>query len=543
MQTGKYEDARAHLEKFLSYPKTSDGLKKNAQLMLKSCGFAAVAVKNPVPFKPVNMGPSINTSYDEYFPAITADGNTFLFTRNLKRTDRTGMAISQEDFFVSKKSDGKWQSAENMGPPVNSDGNEGAPSLGADGQVLFFTACMEAYGYPGDRKGFGSCDIFISRMVGSQWVHASNLGGGVNTLYWESQPSFSSDGKTLYFVRGTMSRSGREKEQDIYLSQLQADGKWGVAAKLSDKINTPGREESVFIHPDNQTLYFSSDGHPGMGGLDIFVSRRQPDGSWGEPVNLGYPINTADEESSLLVGPGGNIAYFSSTRDGGYGGEDLYEFELYDKARPAKITYVRGKVFDSKTKNPLGADFEMIDLETGATVVQSQSNKGNGEFLICLPAGKNYALSASKQGYLFYSENFSLKEHSSGLKTYSLDVPLKPIEVGISEPMRNVFFDTDKYDLKPESKSELNKLAAFMAANPKIKIELGGHTDNTGDKKKNITLSQNRAKAVYDFLLAAGITADRLSYKGFGDSVPIASNDNDEGKARNRRTEYKITAN
>jgi outer membrane protein OmpA-like peptidoglycan-associated protein len=276
-----------------------------------------------------------------------------------------------------------------------------------------------------------------------------------------------------------------------------------------------------------------------MGGTDIYMSRRQPDGSWGEPVNLGYPINTGGDENSLLISRDGKTAYFASDRKGGYGGLDMYSFELPEPIRPGKTTYAKGKVFDAVTKLPLGADIEVMDLKTAASVVKWNSNSATGEFLICLPVNREYAFNVSKEGYLFYSENFSVKENKD-YEPFLIDIPLSPIAQEQKVILRNVFFETDKYNLKDESKAELNKLAVFLTKNKTLKIELSGHTDNTGDKKRNQTLSENRARAVYNYLIASGIAAERLSYNGYGDAKPVVPNDSDEHRQMNRRTEFKV---
>jgi outer membrane protein OmpA-like peptidoglycan-associated protein len=267
-----------------------------------------------------------------------------------------------------------------------------------------------------------------------------------------------------------------------------------------------------------------------------------PNGEWGKPVNLGYPLNTFSDDNSLLVYPNGKLAYFANNSAGGKGGLDIYQFDLPDDVKPEKITYVKGKVYDAKTKGPLEASFELIDLETQQLVTRSYSQK-NGEFFVTLTANKNYAVNVSREGYLFYSDNFFLKEKATDFnKPYQLDIPLEPIDTGNVVELKNVFFDVNKWDLKPESKVELDKLVSFLTKNPKLKIEISGHTDNSGDRKLNITLSSNRAKSVYDYLINTGkIVATRLSYKGYADLKPKVANDTPENKAKNRRTEFKVT--
>lgn len=539
MSVGKYNEAIKAYDMLSKYDRISPATKEAAARELVNAKFGAEAVKNPKPFKPVNMGAGVNTDFAEYYPSITGDGKQFLFTREIV----LGGQARQEDFYLSRKESNEWKSAMPM-VGVNTEGNEGAPSISADGNYMFFASCMEMtgdYGSP-DRKGYGSCDIFYSQKKDGKWTRPVNIGPTVNTANWETQPSFSSDGKTLYFIRGMLSR-GAIKEQDIYMSVIGADGKFGTPVKLSDKINTPDREESVFIHPDNQTLYFSSAGHPGMGGLDIYMSKRQPDGSWGLAVNLGYPINTYADENSLLVDPGGKLAYFASDRSGGYGALDLYQFELPEDVRPEKLTYVKGKTYDAKTKESLSAKFELIDLETQQSVTESYSDKA-GQFLVTLTGNKNYIVNVSKDGYLFYSDNFSLKGKETDFnKPFLLDIPLQPIDTGSTVELKNVFFDVDKWELKPESKAELDKLIFFLTKNPSVKIELGGHTDNTGKKEWNKTLSTNRAKSVYDYVITNGkIPATRLAFKGYAETKPKVPNDTPEHKAMNRRTEFKVTA-
>ncbi len=537
LMCGLYEDAGKNLESYLKFERINPTTKEQAQFYLKTAKYGTEAIKKPKPFNPINLGTGINSPDQEYFPSITADGKTIIFTRNYRKDGVNG----QEDFFVSKKTNKDWETATPI-KEVNSNGNEGAPSISADGQYMFYASCVNMYGNYGDetRKGFGSCDIFFAQQNSGKWVKPVNIGPPVNTANWETQPSFSSDGKTLYFIRGMVVR-GDIKEQDIYMSEIGEDGKFSMPVKLGPTINTKGKEESVYIHPDNQTLYFSSDGHPeNLGGLDLYMSRKQADGSWGPAINLGYPINSYADDNSLLVDPSGKVAYFASDRDGGYGGLDLYGFELPVDVRPSPITYIKGKVFDVKTKAPLDASVELIDLQTQKTVLKSFSNT-NGEFLTVLAVDKNYLVNVSRNGYLFYSDNFSLKNTKADFdRPFALEIPLQPIDTGISIELKNIFFDVDKFDLKPESKAECEKLITFLKTNPKLRIEISGHTDSDGNKKANQILSQNRAKAVHDYVVTAGIVATRLTFKGYGDSKPKLPNTSAENKAKNRRTEIKI---
>jgi len=535
LKYGYYEEAKINFEKYLSFTNSPLMMKSLAEDGLRNCNFAIEALKTPVPFDPINLGEAINSPLPEYFPSISVDGNTFLYTRRLdSKMTYTGF---NEDFFVSHKAGGEWTKSVNV-KPINSLSNEGAPSLSANGRFLIFTSCKDpAEGYGRERKGYGSCDLFYTFNVGDNWTKPRNLGQTINTKYWETQPSFSADGKTLYFIRGI----GRppNRQQDIWTAELTEQGTWTKPKRLSGIINTKGVEESVYIHPDGQTLYFSSNGHPGMGGLDIFMSKKDEKGKWTTPVNLGYPINTFNDENSLLVDADGKLAYFASDREGGYGGLDLYQFELPQYAQPQRVNYLAGKVYDAQTKKPLGAKFQLIDLSTGKVAVESYADERTGKYLVSLPINKDYALNVSQDGYLFHSENFTLTA-GTAKDPFKKNVEMHQIKEGERVVLKNVFFETNKFDLKPKSKVELNKLVDFLTKNPTVTIELSGHTDNVGNSKANQILSDNRAKAVYNYLIEKGITTERLSTKGYGDTQPIASNDTEEGRAENRRTEFKV---
>ena len=535
MQQMKYAEADAAFATFNSKGSRDRRLIEHAALLRKSCAFAQLAMQNPVPFEPINLGEGINSEMSEYFPCLTADHATLLYTREVH--DARVRGGRQEDFYVSTRLNEVWQPSAPV-LEINTVFNEGAPTLSADGQWLIFTACESAGGDWGKYNGLGSCDLFSSRLIGDEWSAPMNI-NQVNSYDWDSQPSFSSDGKTLYFIRGKQSARGIQK-QDIYFSELREDGSWTKPAPIPGKVNTPFEEESVMIHPDCKTLYFSSNGHPGMGGLDIYFSKKQDDGTWGEPVNLGYPINTGGNENSLLVSPDGEIAYFASDRIGGFGGLDLYQFVLPEAVRPEAVSFVQGEVFDALSFKKLEARLELIDLESGKVVIESYSNPGNGSFLVVLPPGRDYALNVSRSGYLFYSRNFSLKAVAPG-DPVMLEVPLEKLRVGNSLVLNNVFFDTDSDVLKGQSKTELDRLVNLLIQNNGMRVEIGGHTDAVGTEEKNLDLSKRRAEAVVQYLVGQGIAVDRLTSTGYGESKPVATNDTEAGRALNRRTEVRIT--
>lgn len=535
---GKYAEAKPHYEKFLTYKDLNPDLIAKTKKQLINCDFAMYAVAHPVDFEPENMGKAINSAHPEYYPAITTDESTFIFTR--LNDDKYAYGGKDEDFYISKKRDGIWFPAVPL-RAINSEMNEGAPTLSSDGRTLVFTACEVMGDYGSNRKGYGSCDLFISQRLGNAWQPPINMGTPINSPYWETQPSLSSDGNTLYFVRGKPSRRG-VRNQDIYLSKRQTNNTWSTPVLISDKINTPDREESVHIHPDGRTLYFSSNGHPGMGGLDLYVSRRGENGEWGVPENLGYPINTFNDENSALVSPNGKLAFYASDRPEGEGHLDLYAFELPENVRAVPVTFVRGRVRDAETDAPIAATLNMVNVNDMSETNSFSSDPKNGEFLVALPTNSTYAMTVKEPGYLIHSETFTLSENIP-TEGYALDVALYKIAAGNSVVLKNVFFDLDKAELKPQSKPELDELAQFLKANPNVVIEVAGYTDNQGSDAHNADLSQRRAEAVKQYLVdKKGIDGMRIQTKGYGAANPIASNETAVGRAQNRRTEFEVVS-
>jgi tetratricopeptide (TPR) repeat protein len=518
----QYVPAKQHLEKYITYPNLTAQNEAFARKLLRDCEFGIEAVKHPVPFKPINMGAEINTQFDEYLPVATADESTLIFTRKIN---------NNEDFYKSDKQAGKWKTSVYLSNIINTPAyNEGAQSVSQDGKYLFFTGCNRP-------DGQGRCDIYITTKKGDGWGKPFSLSAPLNTTGWEAQPSISADGRTIYFVSN---RKGGYGGYDIWKSTLTEKG-WGDPVNMGPNINTIYDEQSPFIHPDDSTFYFCSNGWPGMGNKDLFISRADKDGKWQKPVNLGSPINSSGDENGLTLTANGAYAFFSSNNLQGFGGYDIYTFELPLNLRPNVVTYVKGSIKDIKTKEPLEAIIEIIDLEKNMPVYQDYSSEDLGEFLATLAAGKNYGLNISRQGYLFYSDNFSLVGHAP--KTaFNISVLLSPIEVGGKVILKNIFFDTNKFDIKSESKAELQKLIEFLTLNPTVRIEVSGYTDDIGNDQANQLLSENRAKSVYTYLVASNINPARLVYKGFGKTEPIAPNTSDDNRSKNRRTEFKIIA-
>jgi outer membrane protein OmpA-like peptidoglycan-associated protein len=529
MMSGDYNNALIHFKIYLAQTGMS---KKNiitAGKNVINCEFALNAMKNPVPFNPVNMGNAINTSDDEYWPSITADGQTLMFTRQTTSgRGAFGITTQQEDFYLSYFSNNSWQKAFNAGAPLNTQRNEGAQTLSSSGNYMFFTAC--------DRPlGMGSCDLYFSYFSGGKWSEPSNLKWPVNTTSWESQPSISSDGRTLYFIS---SRPGGIGGKDIWYSRLDDKNLWTYPVNMGKTINTEGDEMSPFIHFDGKTLYFASDGRPGMGGFDIYMTRMNKDSTWSEPQNLGYPINTYNDEMGLVIESNGQKAYFSSTRDI-LNGKDIFTFDLYESARPTPVSYLKGKVYDKETGKLLSADYELVNLTTGKLIVKGTTGS-SGSFLVCLPSGINYGINVSEPGYLFYSDNFMFEGQHTIAEPFIKKISLNPIKTGEKMQLSNVFYETDSWQLKKESVTELNNLVNLLISNKDLVMEIGGYTDSTGSDAYNMNLSEKRALSVVNYLINKGIYSDRLKYKGYGNSSPIGTNETSEGRKLNRRTEAKI---
>jgi outer membrane protein OmpA-like peptidoglycan-associated protein/Tol biopolymer transport system component len=526
LNTGDYANAIQHFNKYLTYPSINTLNRDKIKKYINDCTFSLEAIKTPVAFKPINMGSAINTKEDEYLPVITADEEMIIFTRQANRN---------EDFFKSIKRYGEWSTAEFLSAEINTPNyNEGAQNISPDGNYLFFTGCNRP-------DGLGRCDIYISKREGIDWSKPFNIGGPVNTAGWESQPSISSDGRTLYFVS---TRQGGYGGYDIWSSELNSDGTWASPVNLGPDINTSYDEQSPFIHPDNESLYFSSNGWPGLGNKDLFLSRKaysqDKQTGWQKPKNLGFPINTFAEESGLNISNSGNLAFFSSNQKEGYGKLDIYSFELPEKVRPKTVTYVKGKVFDNLSKELLNARIQIINLTTGKTIYDEITDPENGQFLATLPAGKQYGLTISKSGYLFYSLNFKLTGDQE-TNPQIIEVPLQKIVIGGLVILNNIFFENNKYDLLPESKTELQQLILFILENPTVSIEIGGHTDSIGEDESNLILSENRAKTVYDYLILNKIPLKNFSFKGYGEAQPLSDNSTEQGRKNNRRTAFKIT--
>lgn len=527
----KYEEAAEMYVQFLNVGRARKQQLEIAKRRLRKAGFASEAIKRPVAFDPINLGSKINTDRDEYLPYLTADDQMLLFTS--RRPESMGgfnprLKDYSEDFYFCKWEDGEWTAASNLGPPINTSENEGASFLTPDGKTIYFTACNR-------EGGMGSCDIYVSYQDGDTWSEPENLGPMINTRGWESQACLSHDGNTLYF---SSSRPGGRGGRDLWFSK-RVNGKWIAAENMGNVINSQGNEDAPFLHADGISLYFSSDFHPGFGSKDLFVSYQKDDGDWTSPENLGYPLNTVSEESNIFVSANGKRGFINSYREGGLGRSDIYEFTLDERIRPKVATFLRGVTRDSITHTPVQALIRLVDVESGDTVRQVLSGRSDGKFLMSLPLDKQYAAFVEAKGYLFTSKSFYLKQVVEDTY-FDLVIDLIPIRKGVEVVLRNIFFESSKYELQETSEAELQFLFHYLETNPSIRIEIQGHTDNVGGESENLRLSQNRADAVREHLISKGIPASRIEANGYGETQSVASNDTEEGRARNRRTQFKI---
>ncbi len=526
---------------FSEFVKDVDKIKSDkdynrAMDLLKYSEFYLEVISKPVPFKP-KVVEGISTVENEYLSILSPDNQMALYTREIKLLpDKNTLfqSVRQKEKFMfsSLQNDGTFSEGEEMPEPFNMNDNEGSATLTIDNNTLYYTVCKYT-----KNNTYYNCDIYFSENVNGEWTKIKSVSDKINqSTTWESQPSISSDGKTLYFISD---RPGGNGGYDIYKSIKNEKGEWGYPMNLGPKINSKGNEKSPFIHPDGKTLYFSSDGWMGLGGYDIFYSRLDTSGNWSKPKNIGYPINSQEDEIGFYVSTDGSHGFFASNKLKGKGGWDLYSFDLYHDARPEKVLFIKGTVKSEAIAEPVKARIELKNLET-KKISEIPLDTTTGNYVAIAPFNDDYIMTVKKEGYVYESRYISRID--STFKTPArIDVEIEPIELNKSYRINDIYFDFNKSDLTNESKAVLDQLIEFLDENPKIQIQIQGHTDNIGNDADNLHLSDNRARSVYNYLVDKAIKSPRLTFKGFGKTMPVANNDTEEGRARNRRTVFVIT--
>jgi len=479
--------------------------------------------------KKENLGRGVNTKYSEHWPVISPDGKTLFF---LREDDPNNFGLSGDIWYSILQKDGAWSNAVHAGKPLNNIDGGSVCSVSPDGNTLLLLGTYRKDGYI-DFNGFS-----ISRRTKDGWSFP--LGVVINNFYNESEHwsgYLSNDGKKLFMG---VQRKDSYGKCDLYISFLQSNNVWTEPMNLGSVINTSEMEQDAFLASDNVTLYFESEGHGGFGGFDVFMSRRLDDTwqNWTVPVNLGSSINTKKDDQEYYIDAIGEYAYFAS-EDNSFGELDIYRIKLPDKVKPNPVVLVYGTVYNAKTNQPLETEIKYEFLPEGTDAGTANSDPVSGSYKIILPYGKSYGFSAKSSGFYSISENLNLKEVLQ-YKEIKMNLYLVPIEVGETVILNNIFFDFNKWELKPESYSELDRILKFLNDYPAVEIELSGHTDNIGTADYNLALSEKRAGAVAEYLFGKGIFKERITVFGYGETKPIASNDTDEGRQKNRRVEFKI---
>jgi outer membrane protein OmpA-like peptidoglycan-associated protein len=544
----KWDDAVKHLTAYINF--SDDDLNKfdknyeffldQSKLMLKYAKFYSHIFKNPVPFDPQPVK-NINTDKDEVLPYISPDGEIALFTRRMMIQDKLTMYQTDkltEIFSQSKRVNGVYDQGKPMPSPFNQNANEGGATLSIDNKHLFYTICKDEGGTK------MNCDIWYSDFINGEWTELKRLDSN-DPIEWDSQPTIAADGKTIYF---SSDRKGGHGGQDLWMTKKdETTGIWAPAVNLGPTINTKENEKAPFMHSDSETLYFSSDGHPTVGGFDIFLAKKNEKGDWLEPKNIGYPINTTADEVGFFVSTDGKHGYFASNESQRVkgtliGGFDIFQFELYPEARPSSIVFGKGEIKKPDGTPLEGAQVQVKNTRTKEKLdVVTDTTSGQYVFAVKEQAKDDLILTVEKEGYAFSSQVISLKDSAIALgKPVKVNIEAKEINVGDTYQLRNIYYATNSADLKPESDIVIEEFAEFLKKNPTIVVEIHGHTDNVGNANDNLALSNNRAYTVKEKLEERGIAGTRIKAQGFGASKPIADNNTEAGRAKNRRTEFVI---
>jgi outer membrane protein OmpA-like peptidoglycan-associated protein len=533
----KWALAEKYLSTFLKDPGKidSDANQARAASMLKYAKMYNKLLGTPVPFNPVVVK-GVSSSTDEYIPSISPDGETMFYARVIQlppnKNDLIQKPVFTEKFYFSKKKNGMFDNGQEMPYPFNMNENEGGASVTIDNNQLFYTVCK-------DIGSYNNCDIFYTKKDEADlWSDPIPLENVNTDSTWESMPSISSDGNTLFFISD---RPGGFGGYDIWFSKKNDKGIWSIPENMGKNVNTPGNEKTPFLHADGLTFYYSSDSPnlTGLGGYDIYYSRMQSDGTWGKAVNIGYPINSEADDAGFFVSLDGTTGYFSSNKLKGIGGWDVYAFDLYKEARPDEMKIVKGSIKEETSEKPLNARIEIKNVET-RKVKQIPVDSITGQYALVINTKNDYILTVKKQDYAYESKLIPAEDTMRQEAVKEIDFDVKPIVVGQSYKLNDIYFASNEFSLNKDTKAILDGFIEFLEENKHIKVSIQGHTDNIGRDEDNLLLSDNRSKSVYDYLIEHGIASDRLSYKGFGKTKPVAPNDTEAGRAKNRRTEFVI---
>ncbi len=545
----EYNKAVSYLEAFLKDPDRirSDKDYENGIYMLDQARFLDRILSRKVPFEPYRVE-GISTREDEYLVIISPDGDLAFFTRRIKAKPALGSIDWSEkyteQFMTSEKSDGHFSQGEIMQSPFNMMGNEGGATVTARNDELFYTVCQTIQK---DDVLYNNCDIFYARLILDQWTELERLDTSGISLddAWDSQPSVSADGRTLYFASD---RPGGYGGADIYAVYKDANNQWGKPLNLGPTINTPGNEKTPFIHTDSHTLYFSSSdryendslfqGHRGLGGYDIFYSRNR-EGKWEKPMNIGYPINSEADDLGFFVSTDGTTGYFASNKIEGSGGYDLYAFELYPEARPLKVLFIKGEIRDEDDVPMADSKVELKNVVT-EEVSNIEVDEYSGKYVATAVFNNDFVLTVKKPDHI-YQSRFIDKDSAVFSTPVQMDFEVEKVQKDKSYKLHDIYYATNSAELSSKSLFILNEFVVFLEDNPTIRVDIHGHTDDVGDDAFNQELSVRRARSVYDYLIMKGISSFRLQYHGFGESKPVTDNRTEEGRARNRRTEFVIS--
>ncbi len=501
----------------------------DAIMLYEKAKILAEIINNPVEFNP-KIVKGISTKFDEYLPIISPDQELSFFTRRLEKKSKQSItSIIVEEFTFSKKVNKTFEAGSALDYPFNMESNEGGASITIDNKILYYTKCSLTPG------GYRNCDIYYVFNQDGSWSEVQTFSKNISKIdSWESQPTVSSDGKTIIFASD---RKGGYGKIDLYEIQL-VNGVWTASKNLGSNINSSENEKSPYLHTDGKTLFFASQNFPTLGGFDIFYSRKDSLGNWGNPQNIGYPINSVADEISLFVSTDGNTAYFASNHLNGKGGWDIYSFDLHKEAKPERVLFLKGDLLDDNGQVLNDVELEIKNIKT-KEITTIKVDAGTYVSSLTLDEKDDVLITVKKEGFAFNSTYISAND-TVFKSPSSLDICMQSIDEGKSFAIEDIYFDNNSYELKDITKEVLVEFAKYLEINNSLVIEINGFTDNIGDASDNQILSKNRSKAVRDLILLQGISESRISYKGFGESSPKSNNNTEKGRAQNRRTEFRI---